>query len=195
MMKPYSAMNGTHVYTYRNLMNDPKAINSQEADSVKIERIMMKFKLGNKLSPEELRYLEKNSPDTYQKVLRILAQRKMLENQLKATNSKEEASYLMTMTLSYLSSAQSDELVYTATANHFNEAYKDYLKKYNHNSKRRSPIGLQYTYTAHDLHLISLSSLQQKLARIPLEYPAQQHRAGYSGDDRTKQTPGPHRNP
>ena len=124
-MKPVSLGSSLDAFRMK-AMSKPQA-NPSASDEAKLEQIKLKFKLGGKLTREELRYLETTSPDLYQKVIRIMALRKTFETQLYTSRTKEEASAIMTMTLGSIKPASGDDFDYTATANQLSEAYKTYL--------------------------------------------------------------------
>jgi hypothetical protein len=66
------------------------------------ERISQKIKNGEKLSGEEMRYIQLKNPDLYAMVLRIQMQRQALENKLKNCRSKEEVKEAYEFSVSHI---------------------------------------------------------------------------------------------
>jgi hypothetical protein len=93
----------------------------------KLERIINKFKSGKKLSSGELSYLAQKSPEMYNKVVRIMKQREMLEQRLEKAQSKEEAAEIIRQEMQAISSNGADEFEKTALLNHTMDAYSKYM--------------------------------------------------------------------
>lgn len=66
-------------------------------------KIQVKLESGKKLTPEELRYLQKYNPMLYAHALRVQVLAKAVEEQLKHARSKEEANRIITGAIAGLS--------------------------------------------------------------------------------------------
>lgn len=66
-------------------------------------KIMGKLKSGQKLSPEEMRFLQAEYPEMYQQVARVQAMRDGFEVRLKTATSKQKAQEIFADSLSHVS--------------------------------------------------------------------------------------------
>lgn len=64
---------------------------SEEEKQQQLQRVLQKLKNGDKLTGEELSFIQRYYPEMYARVMRVQAQRQQLENSLKQAKSKEEA--------------------------------------------------------------------------------------------------------
>ncbi len=94
---------------------------------MKFENLINKFKSGNKLTRAELEYLAKKSPELYQKAIRILEERKVLEERLRTARTKEGTTEIITISMAGVQKSSGDEFEVTAKANHLSKAYAAYL--------------------------------------------------------------------
>lgn len=69
-----------------------KEQNSKENN--RIAEIWGKFKAGNDLTPEELEYLAKESPELYRQIKEIIMEREAMERQMEQAESKEEVAQI-----------------------------------------------------------------------------------------------------
>lgn len=70
------------------MINQFKEQHSRE--NTKSSDIYSKFRAGKKLTPEELEYLAKESPELYKQIKEIMMERQAMEEQMEAAESKEE---------------------------------------------------------------------------------------------------------
>lgn len=80
-------------------------------------RIQAKLESGNKLTPEELRYLQKYNPMLYAHALRVQVLAKAVEEQLKHARSKEEANRIITGAIAGISKDDPDRKYIFAAIN------------------------------------------------------------------------------
>lgn len=70
------------------MIDDFKEKHSNEAN--KTNAIFYKFRAGKKLTPEELEYLARESPQMYRQVREVMMERQAMEAQMEMAESKEE---------------------------------------------------------------------------------------------------------
>lgn len=80
-------------------------------------RIQAKLESGKKLTPEELRYLQKYNPMMYVHALRVQVLAKAVEEQLKHARSKEEANRIITGAIAGISKDDPDRKYIFAAIN------------------------------------------------------------------------------
>lgn len=68
-----------------------------------LAKIRAKLERGEKLTAEEMRFLQAEDPILYQQAARVMAMREALENQLKHCSSKEEAEAIYSTAVSSVS--------------------------------------------------------------------------------------------
>lgn len=99
----------------------------QNVSTLKLQKIINKFKSGKKLTIEELEYLKQYAPDIYQKVIAIMHQRETIEQKLKSADTKEEVeqvkSQVMVMEAGCVD--KGDDFTKEALTNQLNHAIKE----------------------------------------------------------------------
>lgn len=105
-----------------------------EGKDIKLERILSKFKAGKKLSGDELSYVAKKSPETWQKILRVMQRREQVEKRLENAKTKEESQEIMTQEMKSVENVE-DPFEKEATVNHLREAYSEHVTKGNYKEK------------------------------------------------------------
>ena len=88
-------------YIRKSVMEDYEL--SDEEKAGKEAGILNKLKFGKKLTPEELRYLQKVNPIMYAQAMRVRALAKAVEEQVKHARSKEEANQIVSNAMSSIS--------------------------------------------------------------------------------------------
>ena len=88
-------------YIRKSVMEDN--VLSDEEKAKKDAEILTKLKFGKKLTPEELRYLQKVNPIMYAQAMRVQAMAKAVEEQVKHARSKEEANQIVSNAMSGIS--------------------------------------------------------------------------------------------
>lgn len=88
-------------YIRKSVMEDNEL--SDEEKAGKEAGILNKLKFGKKLTPEELRYLQKVNPIMYAQAMRVRALAKAVEEQVKHAHSKEEANQIVSNAMSGIS--------------------------------------------------------------------------------------------
>ena len=88
-------------YIRKSVMEDNEL--SDEEKAKKEAGILNKLKFGKKLTPEELRYLQKVNPIMYAQAMRVRALAKAVEEQVKHARSKEEANQIVSNAMSSIS--------------------------------------------------------------------------------------------
>ena len=88
-------------YIRKSVMEDNEL--SDEEKAGKEAGILNKLKFGKKLTPEELRYLQKVNPIMYAQAMRVQAMAKAVEEQVKHARSKEEANQIVSNAMSGIS--------------------------------------------------------------------------------------------
>ena len=88
-------------YIGKNVMEDNEI--SDEEKAKKDAVIQNKLKFGKKLTPEELRHLQKMNPIMYAHAMRVRALAKAVEEQVKHARSKEEANQIVSNAMSGIS--------------------------------------------------------------------------------------------
>lgn len=103
----------------------------------KVAKIMAKFRAGKKLSGSELQYLEKNAPELYQMVRRIMLERKALEIRMEKAKTKEEVkeAVIDAMDVANRSSGGEER---TMRLNQLWDAYQEYMKTGDYRGKPES---------------------------------------------------------
>ncbi len=71
--------------------------------------ISQKLKSGAKLTPEEIRYLQKKNPMLYMKILMLEKKREILERKLKNCKSKEEVNDILAREVSMINKDDPDK--------------------------------------------------------------------------------------
>ncbi len=92
-------------YIRKSVMEDNEL--SDEEKAGKEAGILNKLKFGKKLTPEELRYLQKVNPIMYAQAMRVQAMAKAVEEQVKHARSKEEANQIVSNAMSSISKENS----------------------------------------------------------------------------------------
>ena len=87
-------------YIRKSVMEDNEL--SDEEKAKKEAGILNKLKFGKKLTPEELRYLQKVNPIMYAQAMRVQAMAKAVEEQVKHARSKEEANQIVSNYRNYI---------------------------------------------------------------------------------------------
>ena len=90
-----------------------------------LAKIMAKLKSGEKLSAEEMRYLQAENPVLYQQAARIQTMRESLETRLQHATSKESASSIYADALSHVSDKDPMKEYIIAA---YNDAMKEFQK-------------------------------------------------------------------
>jgi hypothetical protein len=99
-----------------------------EGKDHKLERIINKFRAGQKLTGGELSYLAENAPDIYNKVLRVMMRREQLERRLEQARTAEEAAKIVAEEMQAIAGiGGEDDFEKTATLNHLRDAYNKHL--------------------------------------------------------------------
>ena len=112
-------------------------------------RIYAKVQMGKELTAEEMSFLARTNPVLYQKALRMQAMRKMLENQLKACKSKEEAQEVFSRAVSGISDKDPDKAMLVAALKDVfmeftkSDAYKKLPEK-KEDARKGSPGGMDF---------------------------------------------------
>lgn len=88
-------------YIRKSVMEDNEL--SDEEKAKKDAEIINKLKFGKKLTPKELRYLQRNNPAMYAQAMRVRALAKAVEEQMKHARSKEEANQIVSNAMSSIS--------------------------------------------------------------------------------------------
>lgn len=88
-------------------------------------RVCAKVQMGKKLTVEELRFLARTNPVLYQKAMRMMNMRKMLENQLKSCKSKQEAQEVFSRAMSGISEKDPDKGMLVAA---LKDVYMEFTK-------------------------------------------------------------------
>lgn len=96
-------------------------------EASKLNEVVSKFKSGQKLTPSEMEYLAKHSPELYEKAIRILEERKALERQLRSAKTKQEAAQILQTALHVVEKTGGDEFEVVSKANHFHRAYAEFV--------------------------------------------------------------------
>lgn len=76
---------------------------TEEEKQKYMAKIIAKLKSGQKLTAEEMRFLQAESPALYQQAARVEAMRDALENRLKHCSSKNEATEIFSDAMSHIS--------------------------------------------------------------------------------------------
>ncbi len=113
--------------------NSSAVSNAGSKSDSKLNRILNKFRAGHKLTPAELQYLEEKAPEIYQKVVQIQKQREQLEQEIKNSDSKEEAQQIVTDKISLCMKLcdSGDSFTQDAITNQFQDALKKCQKEIN----------------------------------------------------------------
>lgn len=92
----------------------------------KLERILTKFRSGKKLTSGELSYVARENPNLYQKILRVLTRREMVEKRLEAAKTKEEEEQIMAQEMKSVEHIE-DAFEKEATVNHLMDAWHEHI--------------------------------------------------------------------
>lgn len=98
---------------------------SEEEKQKYLQRILQKLKNGDKLTGEELSFVQRYYPETYPRVMRIQAQRQQLESSLKHAKSKEEAASIYQETMSSIGKEDPDR---AALQSAYSKVYAEFKK-------------------------------------------------------------------
>ncbi len=111
--------------------NSSEVSNTKKKTDSKLNRIINKFRAGHKLTQEELQYLQEKAPELYQKVVRIQKQREQIEQEIKNSDSKEEARKMVTDKISMCMKTcdSGDTFSQEAMSNQFQDALKKCLSE------------------------------------------------------------------
>lgn len=96
---------------------------SEEKKQQQLLRIQQKLKNGSKLTAEELSFIQHYYPEMYPRVMRIQAQRKQLENQLKQAKSKEDAARIYNDAMNSIAKEDPDKAALQAA---YSKAYAEF---------------------------------------------------------------------
>ena len=88
-------------YIRKSVMEDENLSDEEKAN--KEAKILKKLEFGYKLTPEELRFLQKVNPIMYAQAMRVRALAKAVEEQVKHARSKEEANQIVSNAMSSIS--------------------------------------------------------------------------------------------
>lgn len=88
-------------YIRKSVMEDENLSDEEKAN--KEAKILKKLEFGYKLTPEELRFLQKVNPAMYAQAMRVGALAKAVEEQVKHARSKEEANQIVSNAMSSIS--------------------------------------------------------------------------------------------
>lgn len=67
---------------------------------LRVETIMAKLKYGKKISPEEMKFLQKHAPHVYNKAITVLRERETFRQELKTYKTKQQADRAYAMKIS-----------------------------------------------------------------------------------------------
>ena len=96
--------------------NDTKD-SATKRDPKKDAQILAKLQAGKKLTPEELRYLQRTNPALYAHAMRVQAMIKAIEEKLKHAKSKEEADRIVMCAMGNISKDDPDKEYIVAAIN------------------------------------------------------------------------------
>jgi len=100
-----------------------------------IGAIVSRLRSGKKLSHAEMGFLRKHAPEIYDEAVMVLRAREQMEQQMKQAKTKQQVQTIgMSMTMAGISGIRSDSgkssstsEFYATLANHYTDAYKEYL--------------------------------------------------------------------
>ena len=98
---------------------------TEEEKQAYLARIRAKLERGEKLTAEEMRFLQAEDPVLYQQAARVMAMREALENQLKQCTSKEQAQNVYSAAVY---SVSKDDPMKTCIIAAYNNVMKEYME-------------------------------------------------------------------
>ena len=96
---------------------------SEEEKQQQLQRVLQKLKNGDKLTADELSFIQRYYPEMYPRVMRVQAQRQQLENTLKQARSKEEAARIYNDTMNSIAKEDPDREALQAA---YSKAYAEF---------------------------------------------------------------------
>ena len=84
-----------------------------------------KIKLGSKLSPSEMSYIQRTNPMMYMRIKRVQMQKDMLENQLKQCKSKKEVEETYSQAMSMIHEKDPDKQLVMSAYNNVTKEFKN----------------------------------------------------------------------
>lgn len=121
-------VSGKDTYSVSSLISDlvsPACGMTEEEKQAYLAKIRAKLERGEKLTAEEMRFLQAEDPVLYQQAARVMAMREALENQLKHCTSKEQAQDVYS-TAVY--SVSKDDPMKTCIIAAYNDVMEEYMK-------------------------------------------------------------------
>jgi len=109
-----------------------------------IGSIVSRLRSGKKLSHSEMSFLRKHAPEIYDEAVLVMRAREQMEQQMRQAKTKQQVQTIgMTMTMAGISGIRSDSgkttsssEFYTTLANHYTDAYKEYLQTDEYKEKK-----------------------------------------------------------
>lgn len=98
---------------------------SEEEKQQQLQRVLQKLKNGDKLTADELSFIQRYYPEMYSRVMRVQAQRQQLENSLKQAKSKEEAARIYNDAINSISKEDPDKKALMAA---YDKVYVEFKK-------------------------------------------------------------------
>lgn len=98
-------------------------------------KINEKIRLGEKLSPAEMNYIQRTNPSLYMRVKRIQMQRELLEKKLKQCKSKEEVEEVYNQAIASIDKKDPDRVL---VAKNYENATKEFKKTREYQSLPRT---------------------------------------------------------
>ncbi len=121
-------VSGKDTFSVSGLISDlvsPACGMTEEEKQAYLAKIRAKLERGEKLTAEEMRFLQAEDPVLYQQAARVMAMREALENQLKQCTSKEQAQNVYSAAVY---SVSKDDPMKTCIIAAYNNVMKEYME-------------------------------------------------------------------